>query len=160
MTFSYQIYFNFLLNETFSKRLQDLVSFIRVDDYPRVLEAFVGGKRVKDFEKVSDAALIDDVMWLLEKFLSKPLPRPTNMKRSRWLTSRNFLGSYSYLSMDSERTDSKPEDLAEPLLNADGQPKILFAGEATDKKHSSFSNGAVASGWRAADELLTFFRSS
>lgn len=139
--------------------LRDVVAVIKVDSYPNILEFFIAGSKLKNFEELTDDKLIDDVMWVLEKFLAKALPRPINIQRTRWLTSNNFLGSYSYLSMDSERTESTPKDLAESLLDTQGHPKILFAGEATHEKHSSFSNGAVESGWKAADELLTFLKS-
>jgi monoamine oxidase len=47
-----------------------------------------------------------------------------------------------------------PKDLAEPIRKVDGKAFIHFAGEATDIVYPSFVQGAVNSGWRAADEII------
>lgn len=94
-------------------------------------------------------------MWMLEKFLGKSLPRPVNVKKTSWLSNRNFLGAYSYLSMSTEKNKVTPADLGRSI-SAGRRPLILFAGEATDEKFSSYAHGAVASGWRAGDELAAY----
>lgn len=145
-----------ILMISISFRLTNLVAFLRHDSFPNVLEGFVTGSKMKEFEESSDDKIISDCMWLLEKFLAMHLPNPISMKRTRWMTNKNFLGSYAHFSMESERTRSTPVYLAQSLLNNQDEPKILFAGEATHEKHVSYTNGALSSGWRAADELLKF----
>lgn len=135
----------------------NLIGFNIIDGFPNILEGFIAGDDMKTFETLSDEKLISDCLWLLEKFLHVDLPRLISMTRTNWLTNRNFLGSYSYLSMKTEREKVNPKDLAEPLCDSDSKPLILFAGEATHEKYSSYSHGAVESGWRAADELLKYF---
>lgn len=143
-----------LILDHFFIRLTGLSTFVGVDEYPNILEVLVTGKAIPQFEEISDSKLIDDCMWLLEKFLEKPLPRPIEMKRTQWLTNRNFLGSYSYLSIASEKAEATPNDLAQSLMNSHNKPIVFFAGEATHETYSSYSHGAILSGWRAADELI------
>lgn len=123
-----------------------------------MIQAYLVGKPSLDkFESLTNEKVIDDCMWLLEKFLGKSLPRPKNMKRTDWLTNRNFYGVYSFMSLDSERTESTPMILAESLLNNEGRPSILFAGEATHEKYSGYTHGAVQTGWRAAAEISNLY---
>lgn len=136
--------------------LIDLNTFVRVDGFPNLLEGFISGRRIQQFEKLNDTKLVDDCMWMLEKFLAKQLPRPISMKRTRWWTNRNFLGSYSYLSVTANTNNVHPKVLAQPLLNVANKPVIFFAGEATDEKFSSYTNGAVSSGWRVGRELISY----
>lgn len=129
---------------------------MRVIGNPNVLQAFICPKSLLSFEKLESKKLVDNFMWALEKFLGKALPKPIDMRRTRWLTSRNFLGTSSFYSIESERQDVTPNDLAEPLRDAEGKPIVLFAGEATHEKFSGNSHGAVESGWRAAQEILDY----
>lgn len=112
------------------------------------------------FEALSDEQLIGDSMWLLQKFLNKTLPAPTNMRRTNWLTNRNFLGSYGYFSMESEKSQSTPMDLAEALVDDSQRPVIFFAGEATSFKYVGYTHGAMESGWRAAKEILGVYKAN
>lgn len=136
----------------------DVNSFIRVDGFPNLLEAFIAGRRINEFETMNDTKLIDDSMWLLETFLGKKLPRPKSMIRTRWMTSKNFLGSYSYFSMTAAANKVSPQTLSQSLLNVVKKPVIMFTGEATDDKFSSYAHGAVASGWRTGNELVVFLK--
>lgn len=113
---------------------------------------------MKQVENFDDAKVTNDVMWLLEKFMKKSLPRPTSIKRSRWLGNRNFLGTYSYPSMAAEQNNVSMKDLGQSLLSAEGKPEILFAGEATDELFYGTSNAAVRSGWKAASEIAAYLR--
>lgn len=136
----------------------NLIGFNVVGGFPNILEGLVGGNDMKTFESLDDDKLKSDCLWLLQKFLGRILPRLISMTRTRWLTNKNFMGSYSYLSMNSEWEEVNPKDLAEPLRNSDNKPLILFAGEATHEKYSSYSHGAVESGWRAAQEILDYLK--
>lgn len=111
---------------------------------------------MKEFENLDDEKVIADCMWLLEKFLGKSLPKPINIRKTRWLTNKNFYGTYSYQSVDADRGGILPRHLAKSLLNAAYKPVVLFAGEATDDLFPSNAHGAVSSGWRAAEELIAF----
>jgi monoamine oxidase len=128
-----------------------------VDAFPNLLSFFMIGERLTKFDELSDDKIVDDLMWLLERVLGGELPRPINSFRSTWTNQQNFLGSYSYLSMDSSRHNVSHLDLAAPLVNDQGNSKVFFAGEATDAFYS-YANGAVSSGWRAADEVLADLR--
>lgn len=126
----------------------------RVESFPHLLEAFVGGEKMREFEKISDEKLIEDIMWLLEKFLNKKLPQPSQMRRTNWLTNKNFLGTYSYIGMGSQNFNVGPKNLAEALKKSNGKSFLHFAGEATDFEFPGYAHGAVTSGYRAADEVL------
>lgn len=136
----------------------DLNTFIRVDGFPNLLEALIAGRKIKEFEALNDTKLIDDAMWLLETFTDKKLPRPKSMRRTRWMTSKNFLGSYSYFSMDAAANRVSPQTLSQSLFNVAMKPVILFTGEATDSKFSSYAHGAVASGSRTGNELVAYLK--
>lgn len=126
----------------------------KIDAFPNLLEMFVVGEQVRDFELLSDEKLTDDIMWMLEKFLSKNLPKPSKMIRTKWLTNKNFLGTYSYIGIGLQKNHLGPKDLGEPLKRGNGKPFIHFAGEATDVDFPGYAHGAVASGYRAANEIL------
>lgn len=125
-----------------------------VDGFPNLLEGFISGEEIRNFETISDEKLTEDVMWMLEKFLSKKLTNPINVKRTNWLTNKNFLGTYSYVGMGLQKHNLKPKDLAEPLKKSNGKAFLHFAGEATDIEYPSYAHGAVTSGRRAADEII------
>lgn len=138
--------------------LIDINNFVVVDGFPNILESLISGRKMAEFEALSDTKIIDDCTWLLQTFLNRTIPRPKNMIRTRWLTNKNFLGSYSYHSMATEASKVSPSDLGKSILNSANKPIILFAGEATDLKFSSYANGAVESGWRAGNELVSYLR--
>jgi spermine oxidase len=136
--------------------LLGIMTFSKVDAFPELLEALYAGPLMSTFETIPDQTLIDDCMWLLEKFLGKTLPTPSYMQRTKWLTDANFLGAYSFISYASEEplNDVTPADLAAPIKKYDGKSFLFFAGEATDIKFPSYAHGAVQSGYRAADEVI------
>lgn len=148
-----------IINGTDKEWIKDVIGFIRVDAQPNIISGLVAGRKMKQFEEINDIQLIDDCMWLLEKFLNKSLPRPQNMRRSHWLTNKYFLGSYSFPSMDTqEHNVAVGKDLGESIYNTDKKPVLLFAGEATNEKYSGYVHGAVESGWRVGNEIIDYYR--
>lgn len=115
----------------------------------------MSGRQLADFEKYHETKVLNDSMWLLEKFLGKSLPRPISIVTTKWLTNKNFLGSYSYPSVDATKNKVSAKDLAQPLFSAT-KPVVLFAGEATSEFFAGDTNGAVRSGWKAAKELVAY----
>ncbi|KAL4698825.1 hypothetical protein H8959_011482 [Pygathrix nigripes] len=84
-------------------------------------------------------------------------PAPKSVLRSRWHSAPYTRGSYSYVAVGS--TGGDLDLLAQPLP-ADGagaQLQILFAGEATHRTFYSTTHGALLSGWREADRLLSLW---
>ena len=79
------------------------------------------------------------------------------MRRTKWLTNPNFLGSYSYHSVGAWKFNITSKDLAQTLYNLRKTPEVLFAGEHTDDLYSSNTHGAVNSGFRAASELIKYY---
>lgn len=134
--------------------LLGIVSFSKVDVFPNLLEVLYVGVFMKNFETFSDQKIIDDCMWLLEKFLGKKLPKPSYMNRTKWLTNKYFLGSYSYLTFALEQSKVSPNELAKPIKKSNGKSFLHFAGEATDTKFPSYAHGAVLSGYRVATEVV------
>lgn len=134
--------------------LLGIMSFSKVDAFPNLLEAFYAGALMKSFETISDQKIIDDCMWLLEKFLGKKLPKPSYMNRTKWLTDKYFKGAYSYFSYNMEQSKVNPNELANPIKKSNGKSFLHFAGEATDSKYPSYAHGAVLSGYRAATEVM------
>lgn len=130
-----------------------------MDEFPNTIEALLAGRGMAKFENLNDKKVIDDCHWLLEKFLSKTLPRPIYMKKTRWLTNDNFYGTYSYQSLAADKNEILPKHLAQSLLDVRDKPLLLFAGEATDSRFSSNAHGAVSSGWRAAKEIIDYYSS-
>ncbi|KAJ6646207.1 Peroxisomal N(1)-acetyl-spermine/spermidine oxidase, partial [Pseudolycoriella hygida] len=138
--------------------LLGVTGFFAEDAQPNLLSAFPAGKNLKKFEEITDEQLIDDSMWLLEKFMGKTLPRPINMRRSQWLTNKYFLGSNSYGSMDTQAYNvTMGLDLAETLFDKSDKPILQIAGEASDEFNSGYVHGAVESGWRAAKIISNYY---
>lgn len=135
-----------------------ITGFFKVDRYPNLLEGFLGGNdEIRLFENLTDEKLIEDTMWFLEKFVGKTLPKPKLMKRTKWLSNDNFLGAYSYTSMDAEKFGVSSISLAKSINNNENSPIIIFAGEHTDFVFPSYANGAVNSGIRAANEIISHY---
>jgi monoamine oxidase len=67
-----------------------------------------------------------------------------------WRSEPFSLGAYSYVPVDAITASVA---LAEPVANT-----LFFAGEATNSDgNAGTMHGAIASGYRAADELLKSF---
>lgn len=89
--------------------------------------------------------------------ISKEKTQKTACNETNELGSRkNFLGTYSYLSMDSARNEITCENLAESIKDESMKPILLFSGEATDTKYQGYVHGAINSGRRAAQEIIDY----
>lgn len=78
---------------------------------------------------------------------SERLPEPLAMIRTSWSTDQWARGSYSYLPVGA--TPALREALAQPIND-----QLFFAGEATSSDAPATVHGALATGQRAAQEVL------
>lgn len=138
--------------------LESLFSFHRVSCQPRLLQGWIIGQHARHMETLSEAEVFDALLWLFKKFFTSEVPTPVRLLRTRWYTNPNFRGSYSFRAMYTEEVKTSSSDLAIPILDEkDGRPLLQFAGEATHPHFYSTAHGAVDSGWREAQRLITHY---
>lgn len=116
-----------------------------------VLTGWSGGPHVHRLAGARGGVLIDVALASLSAALGMR-PRDAAARLQTWFTHdwRNDAmagGAYSYVAAGGA---DAPRQLAEPLANT-----LFFAGEATcSNGYNATMEGAVQSGWRAADRLL------
>ncbi|KAL5280240.1 hypothetical protein ACFFRR_004297 [Megaselia abdita] len=138
--------------------LEDVFGFYIVSYQPNVLSGWVVGAAASHVESLPKSEQMDGIMYLLKRFLQKPnIPQPIDFIITSWDSNPYFKGSYSHRSMDTEKLRTGASDLAQPVLNNDGKPILLFAGEATHDHYYSTVHGAVETGWREADRLYQYY---
>ncbi|XP_055607205.1 spermine oxidase-like [Uranotaenia lowii] len=130
----------------------------KIDRQPNLLAIWMIGPEGRQSELMRDDDIIDGIMFLLNKFFKGvTIEKPISVIRSKWSTDRNFRGSYSSRSLTTELLKADFQDLSLPLTDCLGTPVLLFAGEATNRKHYATVHGAIESGRREADRLIQLY---
>ncbi|KAI5636668.1 flavin containing amine oxidoreductase domain-containing protein [Phthorimaea operculella] len=113
------------------------------------------GKGTEQAEILPEKTLKDKSFRLLKQFTGAnfTIPEPTGILRSQWFTNEFTRGTYSYESMIAASHPTARSDLAAPLKDSAGNPRVLFAGEATHLKRFRTVHGAVETGIREAMRL-------
>ncbi|KAJ8927284.1 hypothetical protein NQ314_020287 [Rhamnusium bicolor] len=135
-------------------------AFITAENNPKVLMGYFSGVMVPEMEKESDQILQDGCMYMFRTFLGKTYSviEPDNMIKSTWYSNPHFRGTYSYESVKSNSAENRfPEELASPLIRENGNPSVLFAGEATHPYYFSTVHGAIETGYREADRIIDLY---
>nr|XP_018903435.1 PREDICTED: spermine oxidase-like [Bemisia tabaci] len=147
------------LKEMKKEWLEEVFSFFVLDNAPNTLCGWVGGNAARYVSNIPDEEIKNDLLFLLKRYLSKlyQIPNPVRFARSNWYGNTHFRGSYSFVTVQANENNSSSEDLAEPILDAFGRPVIMFAGEATHSHFFSTVHGAIETGWREADRLLSYY---
>ncbi|XP_034838763.1 spermine oxidase-like [Maniola hyperantus] len=122
------------------------------------LTFWANGDQAKLIETLPEDVVKSKMMQLLQRFMGKnmTIPEPTGMIRSKWYSNPFTRGCYSHDTVPQmvEYPNARAT-LAEPLLDAEGSPKVLFAGEASETKRFATVHGASDSGLREARRLLS-----
>ncbi|XP_062134336.1 spermine oxidase-like [Drosophila sulfurigaster albostrigata] len=139
--------------------LEGVFGFHRVLHQPRLLQGWIIGEHARYMETLTEEEVIEGLLWFFRKFLPFNVPHPQRFLRTQWTSNPNFRGSYSSRTNYTDELRTGPWDLATPLLDATGRPKVQFAGEATSKTHFSTVHGATETGWREADRLNEYYSS-
>lgn len=99
-------------------------------------------------DRMSRAEMTEDALDVLRSVWGREVGTPRAVMTTRWSQDSHFYGSYSYPqaggSIDQFRTFEKPVS-----------GRLLFAGEHTEFDHLGTTHGALMSGRRAADAIMT-----
>ena len=111
------------------------------------LLTFAAGPCARETREWSDAQIADSVLDALRKLYRDRVAEPERVHVTRWQDDPYSRGSYSYMSVGSDRLDH--DDLAIPIDDV-----LYLAGEATWTDDPSTVTGALKSGHRAAEQIL------
>jgi lysine-specific histone demethylase 1 len=136
------------------------------DDSPAILMSLVSGKEAVTLEYMSDTDVIKQVIETLNVMFPISIPDPIGFRITRWGKDRFSRGSYTYLPPGSTDQDFQ---MLQSAVNASGDSlliegrteamRLFFAGEHTTALHPSVTHGAMLSGIRAAQEVVTTIQS-
>ncbi len=117
----------------------------------RMLTGWAGGPNGERMSSCSEEEFTSRAVTALARILDVERAQVEQQLESahthNWVTDPYCRGAYSYLGVGGE---DAPRELAAPLAGT-----LFFAGEATEfTGHHGTSNGAMASGTRAANEIL------
>lgn len=135
------------------------VSGVYIVDYqPNMLCAWISGEQARVMSALPEEQVREALVRLLRMFMRDLLvTEPVALVRSQWNLETNFGGAYSYPTVKAAEVQAERSDLAAPLFWRD-VPAVQFAGEATVAEHYGTVHGAVESGWREADRLITLYK--
>jgi len=132
------------------------------DNSPAVLMSLISGQEAVKCEQLSDDKLVAEVMETLKiMFSDLELPDPVFHRITRWGKDKFSRGSYTFLPPGA--TDQDFQLLQSPI-NGNGDSlwvegnetmRVFFAGEHTTSLHPSMAHGAMLSGMRAAEEVVS-----
>ncbi|SPP76970.1 spermine oxidase-like [Drosophila guanche] len=138
--------------------LESITGCHRVSYQPRLLQAWIAGEHARHMETLPEEKVLEGLNWLFRKFLNFDVPQAKRFVRTQWHSNPNFRGSYSFRTTKADELSTGPWDLETPVMNDNGHPILLFAGEASSKTHYSTVHGAVEAGWREANRLNDFYQ--
>lgn len=111
-----------------------------------VLTGWTAGSAADHLEGASDAVLVREAVAALGRILKVKVPRPRSVHFHDWRTDPHFRGAYSYVPVGATAARKK--------LSLPVEQTLYFAGEATSAGYGGTVHGAIASGIRAAEQIL------
>ncbi|XP_068622533.1 spermine oxidase-like [Battus philenor] len=141
------------------KWVTEIYGLYSVEHQPNILLAWIYGTGAKQMEKCTPDQVkvgINKLMGILKKqFDVSPVKA---IIRSQWASNALARGSYSYRSVATEEDGGSAIVLSEPLYHSGKFPVVCFAGEATSHHRHSAVHGAIESGFREADRLISILK--
>jgi len=141
---------------TASEWYKGIHGFDVVARHTNLLCGWIAGVEAQLMEDLSDELVLSVCHELLCIFTGRDdIVRPSKIIRTSWHSNECTLGSYSYRHKGSNVGDSLK--LAQPVPS-DNQPWIQFAGEATHQTYFSTTHGAMLSGQREGERILSYYK--
>lgn len=113
-----------------------------------ILVGFVAAHHARAIETQSDADAIAVAVAALRDIFGQNVVPPRATVVTRWWNDVWTRGSYSHIPPDA--TGGEYDELAAPIADT-----LLFAGEATHRRHPATVHGAYLSGLREAKRLIS-----
>uniref|UniRef100_A0AAZ1XU08 Amine oxidase domain-containing protein n=1 Tax=Oreochromis aureus TaxID=47969 RepID=A0AAZ1XU08_OREAU len=126
-----------------------------------VLCGWICGHEAEYMETLPEEKVRESITKLVRTFTGKNRQQENKNTRilcSRWFTDPWTYGSYCHPAIGCTAEDLK--NMMEPLPSQEtlSQPlQVLFAGEATHPYFYSTVHGAILTGWREADRLISHY---
>ncbi|KAF7196901.1 putative polyamine oxidase 5 [Pseudocercospora fuligena] len=133
-------------------RVLSLVNLDSLTGKP-VLSAFVSCANAVEVEAMSDAQAGGIVHRALTSWLGCEPPPPDAIHVTRWASDEFSLGSYSHMITGLSETKHRVA-FQDPIRNREGGV-LRFAGEHTSRNHFATVHGALLSGRREADAIVS-----
>jgi len=130
--------------------------FFAVPKAPVLIALIAGAAANIPDGQIAENLLVNRTMLFLRQTFPGCPPQPVDHLLTKWHKDRFSRGCYSYISVDS--SDKDHEELAEPIVDSNGKPRLLFAGEHTICRWPSTVHGAILSGMREATRVVDTFQ--
>lgn len=117
------------------------------------LAFFVSCANAAHIEAMTDSQAGALVHRALTSWLGQEIPHPESVHVTRWAGDEFARGSYSHMVTDVSETSHRDE-FAQPVIQWE-RAVLRFAGEHTSRDHFATVHGALLSGWREADAILS-----
>ncbi|TKS85534.1 Peroxisomal N(1)-acetyl-spermine/spermidine oxidase [Collichthys lucidus] len=145
------------IQRSWIKKLFGFTVLKPTERYGHVLCGWIAGHESEYMETLSEQEVMQGVTQLIRRFTGNPTITPRRILRSQWFHDPWTCGSYTYPGRGCSLQDL--ENMMEPLPTKTSQAQVLFAGEATHPCYYSTVHGALLSGWREADRLISHYSS-
>lgn len=124
-----------------------------------ILIGFNAGDIARRTSLMDDASLLASGLSVLKTmFPSATIPQPTEYFVSRWLNNPFSYGAYSSPRTNASAASVEDDVIAQPLGSAT-TGRLLFAGEHTLAKYFATLHGALISGQREANRIISYSKS-
>uniref|UniRef100_UPI0037E7C9B7 peroxisomal N(1)-acetyl-spermine/spermidine oxidase-like n=1 Tax=Semicossyphus pulcher TaxID=241346 RepID=UPI0037E7C9B7 len=148
------------LQRSWIKKLFGFTVLKPTERYGHVLCGWIAGHESEYMETLSEQEVTQSITQLVRRFTGNPTLTPKRILRSQWFHDPWTGGSYTFPGKGCSAQDL--ENMMEPLptKGSQAQPlQVLFAGEATHPCYYSTVHGALLTGWREADRLISHYSS-
>jgi len=133
------------LSENIGQKPTQIVNLLKTNNIPALM-ILAGGLPGERIQNLSVDALEEWITGILGDFFGCPIPKPTKILHSNWLSDPFSRGSYTYMALHA--TPSDIETLSTPL------DPLFFCGEATCRQYWGTTQGAYVTGLRTAATIL------
>jgi len=131
---------------------RSLCNFSEVESHPNILVTWLAGEAAKVVDKLDEEEVLATITDVLKSFTGDPgLVAPRRLLRHCWNSDEYSVGGWVFQS--TALSEDQIEALTRPLPSQ-ADPRLLFAGEATDKRFFGNLLGARLSGLREAQRIL------
>ncbi|XP_041865576.1 peroxisomal N(1)-acetyl-spermine/spermidine oxidase-like [Melanotaenia boesemani] len=148
------------IQRSWIKKLFGFTVLKPTERYGHVLCGWIAGHESEYMETLSEQEVTQAITQLICRFTGNPTISPRRVLRSQWFHDPWTCGSYTHLGRGCSEQDL--DNMMEPLppKGSQSQPlQVLFAGEATHPCYFSTVHGALLTGWREADRLISHYSS-